>query len=265
MAGKILIHGFQKKKCAVVKIIVNSRVVAEVKSGQTVALDLEGDSVISAKFGLLTTKESIKVRDGENVELQLVFKMGAFANRIFFEVVNGNYTATTEKQEIIKFEPMPGSVYALDGGVGDRLHVFEDKVILQHKGVLNFFAMGVKGDKTLYYSDITSVQFKKPGVAAGYIQFAIPGGVEATGGVFNATTDENTVTFNGDAEFIAYVEEAVKYIEEKIGEYKRGKGGTTIVQALSAADEPKKYKELLEMGAITQEEFDAKKKELLGL
>lgn len=33
----------------------------------------------------------------------------------------------------------------------------------------------------------------------------------------------------------------------------------------SAADELKKFKELLDMGAITQEEFDAKKKQLLGL
>lgn len=35
--------------------------------------------------------------------------------------------------------------------------------------------------------------------------------------------------------------------------------------AVSAADELKKFKELLDMGAITQEEFDAKKKQLLGL
>ena len=33
----------------------------------------------------------------------------------------------------------------------------------------------------------------------------------------------------------------------------------------SAADDIRKYKELLDMGAITQEEFDAKKKQLLGL
>lgn len=32
-----------------------------------------------------------------------------------------------------------------------------------------------------------------------------------------------------------------------------------------AAAELKKYKELLDMGAITEEEFEAKKKELLGL
>ena len=38
----------------------------------------------------------------------------------------------------------------------------------------------------------------------------------------------------------------------------------TIVKSTDA-DELKKFKELLDMGAITQEEFDAKKKELLGL
>ena len=35
--------------------------------------------------------------------------------------------------------------------------------------------------------------------------------------------------------------------------------------SISEADEIKKYKELLENGTITQEEFDAKKKQLLGL
>ena len=35
--------------------------------------------------------------------------------------------------------------------------------------------------------------------------------------------------------------------------------------ASSNADEIKKYKELLDAGIITQEEFDAKKKQLLGL
>ena len=38
-----------------------------------------------------------------------------------------------------------------------------------------------------------------------------------------------------------------------------------VIQQTSAADELKKFKELLDMGVITQEEFDAKKKQLLGL
>ena len=37
------------------------------------------------------------------------------------------------------------------------------------------------------------------------------------------------------------------------------------IQETSNADELKKFKELLDSGIITQEEFDAKKKQLLGL
>lgn len=40
---------------------------------------------------------------------------------------------------------------------------------------------------------------------------------------------------------------------------------TPPTTTLSTTDELKKYKELLDMGIITQEEFDAKKKQLLGL
>lgn len=40
---------------------------------------------------------------------------------------------------------------------------------------------------------------------------------------------------------------------------------TNITQVQSSADELKKFKELLDSGIITQEEFDAKKKQLLGL
>lgn len=48
---------------------------------------------------------------------------------------------------------------------------------------------------------------------------------------------------------------------EKMQAQKNTPQQTTV----SAADELKKFKELLDMGAITQEEFDVKKKELLGL
>ncbi len=49
---------------------------------------------------------------------------------------------------------------------------------------------------------------------------------------------------------------------EKIKEQNQAVQQPTTV---SVADELKKFKELLDMGAITREEFDAKKKELLGL
>lgn len=51
--------------------------------------------------------------------------------------------------------------------------------------------------------------------------------------------------------------------EEELNQIKENKNAST--STVSSADELKKFKELLDIGVITQEEFDAKKKQLLGL
>ena len=56
----------------------------------------------------------------------------------------------------------------------------------------------------------------------------------------------------------------VAFIRKKIDEVKSAPSNG-FVQQTSPAEELKKFKELLDMGIITQEEFDAKKKQLLGL
>ena len=48
-------------------------------------------------------------------------------------------------------------------------------------------------------------------------------------------------------------------------ESEKNKANAPVVQQLSPAEELKKFKDLLDAGIITQEEFDAKKKQLLGL
>ena len=58
------------------------------------------------------------------------------------------------------------------------------------------------------------------------------------------------------------MEEIYHYIDGRIRELKRPQAA---VSAPSAADELKKFKELLDSGVISQEEFDTKKKLLLGL
>lgn len=155
---------------------------------------------------------------------------------------------------------MENIIFDFKSSVGDGLKVYEDRIVITHSGVLNFFAMGMKGDKTIYYSDLTAVQFKKAGWVAGHIQFSLLGGRESVGGVFAASGDENTITINSNENEIA--EKMVAYIQEKIKEARQPK---VAVAATSAADELKKFKELLDMGVITQEEFDTKKKQLLGL
>ncbi len=75
---------------------------------------------------------------------------------------------------------------------------------------------------------------------------------------------ENSFTFDTSVQTNEFMAEVANYIKNKVAEYKRGKG-QNVVNQVSAADELKKFKELLDMGVITQEEFEAKKKQLLGI
>ena len=142
------------------------------------------------------------------------------------------------------------------------LRVYDDYCEISGKaGTLN----RTKGTKKLYYSDLTSVQFKLPGAFfAGYIQFEYPGSDTTNKSSYES---ENAVVFN-KKDNIKLMEEIYNFVERRISEEKQAKrapAGTVIQQATSPAEELKKMKELLDMGIITQEEFDAKKKQLLGL
>ena len=56
-------------------------------------------------------------------------------------------------------------------------------------------------------------------------------------------------------------------VSKEVEIYKQAKNTpvTQVVNAMSTADEILKFKQLLDMGVLTQEEFECKKKELLGL
>lgn len=147
-------------------------------------------------------------------------------------------------------------------GVNGQLTIYEDRVIIERGGALGFLTQGLAGAKTIPMDSIMSVQFKEGNMwTNGFIQFGIIGGKEARGGVFNATQDENTVMIKAATNDNA--REIKDYIEGII--LNRSKNKETVVQQVSPAEELKKFKELLDMGVISQAEFDAKKKQILGL
>lgn len=146
-------------------------------------------------------------------------------------------------------------------GINGQLELYSDKVIIKRKGFRAKMSQGFfKGDKTIYLNQITGIQIK-PGtmLTNGYIQFTLAGGIESKKGILEATQDENTVMFAKKDN------ELVNKIKSKIEELIASQKATNTINPLSPADEIKKYKELLDAGIITQEEFEQKKKQLLGL
>lgn len=151
-----------------------------------------------------------------------------------------------------------GIVHRMTGQNG-KIYLYEDRIVIERKGFTANSIFGASSNKVIPLDSIVSVQFKKPGFFVGYIQFGIHGAVEAKSSVFNANEDENTVTFSSKKTDLAV---SIKdYVEKAISQRSKSSSSKTI----SAAEEILKFKQLADAGVITQEEFEAKKKQLLGI
>lgn len=169
-------------------------------------------------------------------------------------------TAVVADAPAVPEEPIiEGTVFANLRGAQKVLNVFEDRIQLtQIKNFRSFVTQDLfKGNKEIYFADMTAVQFKPASaLILGYIQFE-------TSNIASRDNfgSENSWTFSEDMAEIA--QKVLEYVRKKVAEYKNNKG--VITATLSPADELLKFKSLLDAGVITQEEFDAKKKQLLGL
>ncbi len=157
--------------------------------------------------------------------------------------------------------------YKLTAHTGTSLEVYDSYLIINHMQVgsltANILRGGALGGKRINFTDLTSVQFREPsGITVGFIQFAYPGSVESKGGIVDMLRDENSIPIQPS--MVAEAREIVAYIETRKAELKTISQQGAAVQQISQADELKKFKELLDMGVISQEEFDAKKKQILG-
>ncbi len=154
---------------------------------------------------------------------------------------------------------------------GQKAHIdlYKNKLTIHHR------RRPVKGVKDIYLSRISSVQFKNPGaLTVGYIRFAFAGGQEHKGGVVNAVNDENAVTFlkKQHQQFIDLKE----YVEELIGEMQGQSHPAQIATPPEQAqplpvsgsidfEQLERLAELRDRGIITADDFEAKKRQILGL
>jgi hypothetical protein len=146
-------------------------------------------------------------------------------------------------------------------GTNGQLSLFEDKIRIARKGFFGLTLHGLKGDKEIYLTQIASIQFKKAGMVAGYIQFAFVGGQEAKGGLWQGISDENTITFNTKKKSKEF-EDMKALIEQQIAKVK---GGAASQGRAGGVDDLKALKQLKDEGVITEEEFAQKKKQILEI
>ena len=136
------------------------------------------------------------------------------------------------------------------------LRLYTDKLIISPNGIIGKFSRGSSSEKTIYLNQITGIQFKRGSILNGFLRFTIPGALEGyKKGMFD---DPNTMFFKKKDNDLA------ESIKNKIEELQRTQQMSSVQQTTSVPDEIKKYKELLDSGIITQEEFDTKKNELLN-
>jgi hypothetical protein len=140
---------------------------------------------------------------------------------------------------------------------------FDGKFLtIQHVG-LGRFTVG-KGVKRVPLGSVSAVQIKPAGsIVSGFIQFTVPGGNERRSEfgqqTFDATKDENSIVFVRDQEaaFLAFRDA----IEEAITA--RHSPAATQTQVPTVLDQIAQLASLRDSGALTAEEFESKKAELL--
>ncbi len=137
---------------------------------------------------------------------------------------------------------------------------FEDRLEF---GQFKMFKMISNGNppQTVYYDDIADVVVAHGGIMQGRFSIEKKGQQGADSGGVQFGSKPYMVGLTKKHNNVA--DELREYILNKVKSSKSS--GTSQVSGASVADELKKFSDLKDQGILSEEEFDAKKKELLGL
>lgn len=151
-----------------------------------------------------------------------------------------------------------GVVFHIDGARGREIDIYPNKCVITVNVTVGSMLTNntTDGEKVIYYCDCIGLQFKKPGLTLGYLQF------ETASSISNNTSNnffnENTFTYEETHINEHCMKIVVDYVKQQIEAIK-------TLSMYSVADEIRKYKELLDCGAVTKEEFQKQKERLLGV
>ena len=260
MAGSLIVRCSVKfaPKTTQVKVFVDGELVGIVTELEEFSMPITMDCEVAVKG--FVTKPCVNIKNNTDTVVQVDYNAMTGKTVIWIVSETPVNDADIDEDEV----EMP--VYKIKGVRGRRIKVYEDKCVITTTATVGSFITGniTDGEKTIYYTDCVGVQFRKSGALIGYLQ------LETASATMNNKGDnffnENSFTFDTTTVSNEEMEEVANFVKRKVQECKTARTAPVVVAAAtSAADELKKFKELLDMGVITQEEFDAKKKQLLGL
>ncbi len=269
MAGKIIVEA-PPKNTGILKFILmlNGATAAKLKKGEVYECDISQDTYVSMKMVGVPKTEEILAKNGYVTKITFDYNIPMIELSVYSACetpIGGG--DTIDIKEAPSAPPIdPSIIYDIKGVRGRYIKIYEDRVIINTKATFSSFITGnvSDGEKTIYFSDVVGVQFKKSGSLIGYLQLETAGnlGNNKKNNFFN----ENTFTFDTTVISNEEMEKIAEYVKGRVSEYKKNKNAPTVVtQTSSSADELLKFKQLLDAGVISLEEFDAKKKQLLGL
>lgn len=188
-------------------------------------------------------------------EKKVAQRIGCYYDKPSDERVNSNI-GPFENQDL---------VYTIEGVRGRHIDIYTDKVVITTKVTIGSLLTHntTDGEKTIYYSDCVGVQFKQSKFAIGYLQLetASSNGNNKSSNFFS----ENSFTFDTNVISNERMIEVADYVKSRIDAIKKGvTASATTNNTAFVADELLKLKQLLDMGILSQEEFNEQKNKLLN-
>ena len=156
-------------------------------------------------------------------------------------------------------------LYEIDGQKGQILKLYEDRCVIVLKGNIKtlFSRNKVSAEKTFYYKDLADIQLKNK-ASAGSITFlykdSVPAAEQNTENQFEFGAGFTTPMYGVITSQMDHVYEDILARWKAVVPSEPKQEPTP---SMSVADELLKFKQLLDMGAITQAEFDQQKEKLL--
>lgn len=161
-------------------------------------------------------------------------------------------TKASVEEEVRNKKPK-GALYYVNGRDAE-LSIFEDYIELNFTGnLLKKYISRWGGIKKIYYYQINGLQKRDASnVLNGSIEFEVPGMSQAR----KLTRSENVVHY--EKKWQNEIDRIYDYVNQKILDINNAKLGRTqsVQQEVNPMVKLKEAKELLDMGVLTQEEFD---------